>query len=192
MFTATVCVLGLATTLQGAQPKIQADTRNWIAANVCAAAADRKVDVRHLVAYMLNENRGLDLYSIRPASLGNDHGLFQINSHFQAHRKELPQAHHPYFGATMAADLLLENVKHFGWTWQAFAAYWSPEQAKRGTADAKAYYARFAKHYQEVDGHLQRAANWVASGSHLKINPGATTKTALFVSHLNNKEVGEQ
>jgi hypothetical protein len=189
MFTATVCVLGLATTLQAAQPKLDASTRDWIAANVCAAAMDRNVDVRHLVAYMLNENRALDLYAIRPASAGNDHGLFQINSFFQAHRNELQRAHHPYYGATIAADLLVENVKKFGWSWQAFAAYWSPEQARRGTAEAKAYYARFARHYQEVDRHLQRAANWIAAANNLQKVGDATTKSALFVSHANNKRV---
>ena len=70
MITPTTCILALAVTLQTAQPKLNADTRNWIAENLCAAAEDRGVDVRLLGAYLLNENNAIDLYSIRPARCG--------------------------------------------------------------------------------------------------------------------------
>ena len=190
MITPTTCILALAVTLQTAQPKLNADTRNWIAENLCAAAEDRGVDVRLLGAYLLNENNAIDLYSIRPARCGNDHGLFQMNSCYQAHRKDLPNAHHPYYGAVLAADLLSENLKKFGWTWQAFAAYWSPNQAKLGTTKAKIYYDRFVRHYNIVDKNLQLARNWAEDGGKRKYMSSTSQKKADFVSHPNNKVIG--
>ncbi len=154
--THTICSAALIASFQAAQPKQAADTRQWIAANVCAAAHDSGVDPRLLTAYLLTENRGLDIYAIRPAVRGRDHGLFQVNSHYQRHRTHLVNAHHPYYGALIAGQLLEENLKAHGWSWKAFAAYWSAGQATRGTAAAQRYYSRFKRHYDEVDGHFAR------------------------------------
>ncbi len=159
MSSTVICVIGIASTLASVQPKLAPDTRNWIAGNVCAAANDAAVDPRLLVAYLLTENRGIDLWSIRPAALGNDHGLFQINSYFQKSRPHLRDVHHPYYGALTAAQVMKDNLKQFGWTWQAFAAYWSPGQSQAGTPAARAYYARYATNYQLANRFFTQAGN---------------------------------
>jgi len=150
MVSATVCVLGFSLLIAGENPRMGKDTRYWVATNLCAAAHDAGLDPRLLGAYLLNENRGFDLRSVRPAKVGADHGLFQINSHYQHDRPNVTRAHHPYYGALLAAGILQDNLKAYGWTWQAFAAYWSQEQARRGTIDAKAYYRRFVTHYGRI------------------------------------------
>jgi Transglycosylase SLT domain len=163
MLTSAVCVLGMALTLTSARPQLSEETRNWIAANICAAANDANTDPRLLAAYVLTENRGVDLWSVRPATRGNDHGLFQINSHFQRKREHLSRAHHPYYGAVTAARVLSENLNRFGWNWRAFAAYWSQGQASEGTAGARAYYRRFQRNYQVIVARFENAKRWLTA-----------------------------
>ncbi len=157
MIAASVCVLGFSLVIAGQNPRIDKDTRYWIASNLCAAAADTGTDPRILGAYILNENNRFDLWSIRPAARGHDHGLFQTNSYYQRDRANLSQAHHPYFGATIAAAIIQENLKTYGWNWKAFAAYWSHQQASASTQAAKGYYVRFSDHYRLVDQRFTEA-----------------------------------
>lgn len=150
MISPAVCVLGISLLIAGENKTIDKDTRYWIASNICAAANDRGVDPRILGAYVLNENRKFDLWAIGPAVKGRDHGLFQTNSYFQRDRENLARAHHPYYGASIAASIIQDNLKTFGWSWKAFAAYWSQQQAKVATSAAQRYYQRFTKHYDIV------------------------------------------
>jgi hypothetical protein len=138
-----VCAIALASAIHSAQPKLSMALREWIAHNVCRAAHDTGTDPVWLGAYMLTENRAIDLWAVVPASCGNDHSLFQLNSCYQHARKDFARVHHPYYGACVAAQILRENLATFGWRWQAFSAYWNPDQSRRGTAAAKAYYARY-------------------------------------------------
>jgi hypothetical protein len=143
--------------IAGANSRLDADTRYWVATNLCAAANDAQTDPALLGAYILTENGKLDLWSIRSAGRGNDHGLFQINSYYQRHRPQLAQVHHPYYGALTAARVLQDNLRQFGWTWQAFAAYWSQAQALRGSAEAKDYYRRFQANHAKVQVRFRQA-----------------------------------
>ena len=155
--SASVCVLGFSLLIAAENRAMDAETRHWVATNLCAAAHDSGVDPALLGAYLLNENRQVDLWSVRPARVGADHGLFQINSRYQAQRPQVSRAHHPYYGALLAASILQDNLATFGWSWRAFAAYWSPQQAGRGTAQARAYYQRFVAHHARVQRCFARA-----------------------------------
>jgi hypothetical protein len=165
MMTPTICVLGFALVIAGQNPQMDSETRLWVAKNVCAAAFDSQIDPKILGAYILNENNRFDLWSVRPAVKGRDHGLFQTNSYYQRNRKNLAQTHHPYFGAMIAAEIIHENLKSYGWTWQAFAAYWSQGQASASTSPAKAYYSRLQKHYGLIDSRFSQAEKLI-NGSH--------------------------
>ena len=151
------CALALAMVIQGAQPALSVPLREWIAHNVCRAAHDTQSDPALLGGYMLTENRAIDLWAVVPAQCGNDHSLFQINSCYQRARPDFRRIHHPYYGAKVAAEILRENVQAFGWSWQAFAAYWNPRQARNHTPDAVRYYARFHANTQSVRDALSKA-----------------------------------
>jgi len=157
VITAAVCVLGFSLLIAGENPAMEKETRYWIATNLCAAANDSGTDPRVLGAYLLNENRTFDLWSVRPGVKGNDHGLFQINSYYQQDRAHLGQVHHPYFGASIAARIVHDNVNAYGWSWQAFSAYWSPLQAERSSEAAKRYYRRFVRHFALVERRFRQA-----------------------------------
>lgn len=152
-----VCVTALGALIGERNPAYDPQWRTAIARNVCAAANSSGVDVRALAAIALNESGNFDLHLSLPAARGRDLGAFQINSHFQAHRQQTSLAHHPYFGASVAAAILRENVARYGLSWKAIAAYWSPAQAERGTVEARRYYQRWEAHYRIVDRHFEAA-----------------------------------
>jgi hypothetical protein len=157
MISEAVCVLGFSLLIAGENPKMEKDTRYWIATNLCAAANDGRIDPQILGAYLLNENRKFDLWAVRPGVRGNDHGLFQINAYYQQDRAHLSEAHHPYYGAVIAASIIQDNLRVYGWSWKAFAAYWSPGQAQASTDAAKDYYHRFARHFEVVGQRFEQA-----------------------------------
>jgi hypothetical protein len=153
----SVCALAMVAVIQSAQPKLSGPLREWIAHNVCNAANDTGTDPALLGAYMLTENRAIDLWAIVPAHCGNDHSLFQINSCYARARADFRRVHHPYYGAKVAAEILHENLTTFGWSWQAFAAYWNPAEARRGTQAAIRYYAQYHANAQWVERALATA-----------------------------------
>lgn len=165
MISATACVLGFSLLIAGQNPAIDKETRQWIATNVCAASSDSGVDPQILGAYILNENGKFDLWAIGPAIKGRDHGLFQTNSYYQRHRSNLEQAHHPYYGAMIAASIIRENLQKFGWSWKAFAAYWSQQQANNSSPQAVRYYQRLVKNFDIVDKRFQEAQLKIAAQS---------------------------
>lgn len=152
-----VCVSALTSLVGERNTRYSPEWRVAIAQNVCAAANNSKVDPRALAAIAMNESGNFDLRLSVPAVVGRDIGAFQVNSHFQKHRANLPNAHHPFFGASIAADILRENVARYGMSWKAIAAYWNPSQAERGTPQARRYYARWERHYQIVQRHFDLA-----------------------------------
>lgn len=152
-----VCVTALTSLVGERNARYSAEWRTAIAQNICAAANNSKVDPRALAAIAMNESGNFDLRLSIPAVVGRDIGAFQVNSHFQAHRAELPHAHHPFFGASIAADILRENVARYGMSWKAVAAYWNPQQAERATPDARRYYVRWERHYRIVERHFDAA-----------------------------------
>lgn len=157
----TVCVVAMVAVIESVQPKLSAPLREWIGHNVCNAAHDTATDPVWLGAYMLTENRMIDLWAVVPASCGNDHSLFQINSCYQKGRADFRRIHHPYYGAKVAAEILQDNLKAFGWTWQAFAAYWNPSQARQGTLAATRYYARYHANAQLIERAITTARKQV-------------------------------
>lgn len=152
-----VCVTALTALVGERNATYTPQWRSAIATNICAAANNNRVDPRALAAIAMNESGNFDLRLSIPAARGQDLGAFQVNSHYQAHREMTRNAHHPFYGASIAAEILRENVARYGLSWKAIAAYWNPEQAQRGTAQARRYYQRWEQHYRIVERHYERA-----------------------------------
>jgi len=152
-----VCVAALTSLVGERNAAYSPEWRTAIARNICAAANNSKVDPRALAAIAMNESGNFDLRLSVPAARGQDLGAFQVNSHFQSHREMTRNAHHPFYGASIAAEILRENIARYGMSWKAIAAYWNPGQAERGTPEAKRYYVRWEKHYRIVERHFDAA-----------------------------------
>jgi hypothetical protein len=152
-----VCVAALSSLVGERNAAYSPEWRNAIARNICAAANHSRVDPRALAAIAMNESGNFDLRLSVPAARGHDLGAFQVNSHFQAHRALTPKAHHPYYGASIAAEILRENVARYGMSWKAIAAYWNPAHAERSSPEARRYYQRWEAHYRVVDRHFSAA-----------------------------------
>jgi hypothetical protein len=152
-----VCVTALTALVGERNASYTAEWRTAIARNICAAANNSHVDPRALAAIAMNESGNFDLRLSVPAARGSDLGAFQVNSYFQAHRDMTRNAQHPFYGASIAAEILRENIARYGMSWKAIAAYWNPAQAERGTPEAKRYYLRWEQHYRIVERHFDAA-----------------------------------
>lgn len=152
-----VCVAALTSLVGERNTTYTPQWRSAIATNICAAANNSRVDPRALAAIAMNESGNFDLRLSIPAARGSDLGAFQVNSHYQAHRAMTPNAHHPFYGASIAAEILRENVARYGLSWKAIAAYWNPHHAERATAQARRYYQRWEQHYRIVERHFEKA-----------------------------------
>ena len=157
MFSLATCTTALLLVVTEKNPSLGQATSKWIAQSLCAAAQDTETDPRLLAAYMLNENSTIDLYAVRPGARGLDRGLFLFNTYHQAGRTGLDRVHHPYHGAHIAAEVIRDNIRTFGWTWQAYAAYWSHTEASAGTPAARQYYARLTRNFRFVDERFHAA-----------------------------------
>ena len=151
------CVLGFLLFVKSANPAITQDWNEAIAQNVCNAAEKVGIDPKILGAYMLTENRRIDVMSIKPAAQGFDVGLFHSNTFYQRDRPNIGKALHPFYGAEIAGNIVKENIAKYGWTWKAFAAYWNPLKAKNSDPQAMQYYSRWFKNYQFVEKHFAQA-----------------------------------
>jgi hypothetical protein len=154
------CTLGMMMMMQSRMPKMDIQQRNGIAYYVCAAAEHEKVSPAILGAYMLNENSQFKMTLVRPAATGFDVGLFQHNTRYNGGvgQENLQRLAHPYTGAVQTAKTIKLNISRHGFTWRAFAAYWSPKQSLQETQKAKEYFNRLRRHHDEVNFYLAKAS----------------------------------
>lgn len=155
------CTLGLMLLIHARAPTLEGSQRDNIAYYVCAAAQQEGIDPAILGAYMLNENSMFNMILVRPAATGVDIGLFQHNTRFNGGTspENLQRLAHPFTAAVQAAKTIKSNIKRFGFTWQAFAAYWSPKRSSEQTLLAKEYFRKLHRHYGEVNYYLTLGKN---------------------------------
>ena len=133
----TCYALALTAILSITNPPTQ-EAAELAASCICAASAQTGVHPAWLVSYLAVENKDFNAYGA-----GSDTGLFQINMKWNGHRLNNPLDYKEQSNA--AADVIKENVEHFGMNWQGIAAYNSWNNAIKKNATAQDYFARWRR-----------------------------------------------
>ena len=153
-----ICASALGALAADRNPALRTPAwREAIGHNLCAAASEQGVDPRAIAAIFLNENGAFVLGLHVPAAVGYDVGLCGANSHYQRQRTNMATAMHPFACGQIVGQVLREATLRWGNDWRAVASYWSPREAERGSAAARAYYARWARNYALVGRYFESA-----------------------------------
>lgn len=163
------CLLGMALLASHQNHRLSEPMTTRIAQGICSASARYHLDPGILAAYALKENAPFKLDEVKPAAVGYDVGLWGVNTHYQGREPLLRYALDPVVGADIAARIVRNNLRHFGYTWQGIAAYWSPRAAERKTYESMRYFVIWKEQYEKAQSYLavaeKRVASWAKSSS---------------------------
>lgn len=157
MSSTAVCLLAISMLVHSRAPNLQTSMNHEIANAICYAGETYGLNPRILAAYTLNENGGYDVELLKPAAVGYDAGIFQVNTAINRNMPLIRYALYPDIEASLAAQIIKRNFAEFGYTWKGVAAYWSPLEAQNNQPKAIQYFDRWHRHFLEVSHFFDRA-----------------------------------
>jgi len=159
-----VCLAAIAMLVHSRAPDLGNGMQHEIAKSICYAAKSYQLNPRILAAYTLNENGNYIVGLLKPAAVGYDAGIFQVNTAINRHMPLIRYALNPPIEASLAAQIITRNFREFGYNWIGVAAYWSPQAALDHSAQAIAYFDRWHRHFLEVSSFFHRAKEEMLAG----------------------------
>jgi hypothetical protein len=157
MSTIPACLLAIAMLVHYRAPNLENAMNHQIAQSICYAAKAYALNPRILAAYTLNENGNYNVGLLKPAAVGYDAGIFQVNTAIHSNMPMIRYALYPAAEAALASQIIKQNFAEFGYNWRGVAAYWSPEDAKDGGGQAIQYFDRWHRHFLLVSAYFNKA-----------------------------------
>lgn len=157
MSSMAVCLLGISMLVHTRAPNLETSMNHEIASAICYAGKNYGLNPRILAAYTLNENGNYNVELLKPAAVGYDAGIFQVNTAINRNMPMIRYALYPAAEASLAAQIIKRNFSEFGYTWKGVAAYWSPLEAQNDGAQAIQYFDRWHRHFLEVSQFFDKA-----------------------------------
>ena len=158
-----VCLAALSMLVADRAPDLGVAMQHEIAKSICYASRAYRLNPRILAAYTLNENGNYDVSLLKPAAVGYDAGIFQVNTAINRGMPLIRYALNPAVEASLAAQIIQRNFREFGYNWVGVAAYWSPQEALNHGRQAIAYFDRWHRHFLEVSHYFRVAKRELAS-----------------------------
>lgn len=159
-----ICTAAFAGMSQQGNPKFNYETHFAIGQNICAASNKRGMDPKILGAYILTENARWEPFLSKAAAIGEDKGLYQLNSYYQRDRPNYALVAHPYYATDIAISVIEENLAKHPKSWKAIAAYWNPGLAEEGARAAVQYYDRWLMNFNKVKSIFENEASKQSRG----------------------------
>lgn len=170
--TIAVCLAALSMLVANRAPDLGTAMQHEIAKSICYAGEAYKLNPRILAAYTLNENGTYNVGLLKPAAVGYDAGIFQVNTAINRNMHLIRYALNPPVEASLAAQIIKRNFREFGYNWIGVAAYWSPQNALDHGRQAIAYFDRWHRHFLEVSHYFRVAERELKSfdyGKHSEV-----------------------